>query len=54
MRAVVVVLLLVWLVVAVLGVLLEGLAWLLVLGLLLFAATAAWGWFKVRAVVGRD
>lgn len=37
-----------WLVVAVLGALLEGLFWLLVVGLLLFVGTAAWGWFRMR------
>lgn len=47
-------LLLVGLVVAVLGVLLDGLVWLVAVALLLVAATAAWSWFKVRAVAARD
>lgn len=54
MKALVVVLLVVWLVVAVVGVVLDGLLWLLAVGLVLFVATAAWGWYKVRAVVARD
>ena len=54
MKAVVVLLLVVWLVVAVLGVVLDGLLWLVAVGLLLFVATAVWGIFKVRAVVARD
>lgn len=53
MRALVVLLLLLWVVVAVLGVVLDGVRWLLVVGLVLFVATAVWGVFKVRAVVGR-
>ena len=54
MKALVALLLVVWLVVAVLGVVLDGLVWLLVVGLALFAATAVWGWYKLRAVVARD
>ncbi len=54
MKAVVVLLLVAWLVVAVVGVLLDGLLWLVAVGLLLFVATALWGFFKVRAVVARD
>lgn len=54
MKAVVALLLVVWLVVAVLGVVLDGLVWLLVVGLVLFVATAVWGWYKLRAVVARD
>jgi hypothetical protein len=38
------VLVLVWLVVTVVGAVVEGLFWLAVVGLLLFAATAAAGW----------
>ena len=39
-------LLVVWLVVAVIGAVLEGLFWLVVVGGLLFLATAAFGWSK--------
>jgi hypothetical protein len=40
------ILLLVWLVVTVVGAVVEGLFWLAVAGLLFFAATAALGWNK--------
>jgi hypothetical protein len=40
------VLLLVWLVVTVIGAVVEGLFWLAVAGLVLFALTAAVGWGK--------
>jgi hypothetical protein len=49
MKALIVLLLVLWLVFAVLGAVLEGLLWLLVIGVVAFAATAAWGWFKLRA-----
>ena len=39
-------LLVVWLALAVLGAVIEGLFWLLVVGVVLFLATAAWGWTK--------
>jgi|GEM_PF-3688673 len=54
MKILLVVLLAVWLGLSIVGVLIEGLFWLLVVGALLFVATAVWGWFKVRAVVARD
>jgi hypothetical protein len=54
MKALLIVLLAVWLLVTLVGVLIEGLFWLMVVGLLLFVATAVWGWFKLRAVVARD
>ena len=47
MKTLIVVLLVAWLVVALLGVLLEGLFWLLVIGALLFVGTAVWGWLKL-------
>lgn len=40
------VLLLVWLAVSVVGAVVEGLFWLTVVGLLLFAATAVAGWLR--------
>ena len=52
MKTLIVVLLVAWLVVALLGVLLEGLFWLLVIGALLFVGTAVWGWLKLRAGTG--
>ncbi|SFE58850.1 hypothetical protein [Blastococcus tunisiensis] len=39
-------LLVIWLVVSVIGAVIEGLFWLTVVGLLFFAATAAIGWTK--------
>ncbi|TDQ55246.1 hypothetical protein [Actinorugispora endophytica] len=39
-------LLAVWLVLAVLGLVVKGLFWLFVIGAVLFAATAVWGWFQ--------
>ena len=39
-------LLVIWLAVSVLGAFIEGLFWLAVLGLVLFAATAALGWTR--------
>ncbi|MGY2082182.1 hypothetical protein [Blastococcus sp. SYSU DS0539] len=39
-------LLVVWLVLSIIGALVEGLFWLLLLGAVLFLATAAYGWLK--------
>jgi hypothetical protein len=39
-------LLVIWLVLAVVGAVVEGLFWLLVVGAVLFVATAAYGWVK--------
>lgn len=39
-------LLVIWLVLAVIGAVVEGLFWLLIIGALLFVATAAFGWMK--------
>lgn len=41
-------LLVVWLALSVVGALVEGLFWLLVVGAVLFVATAAFGWVKRR------
>lgn len=54
MKVLLVVLLAVWLGLTIVGAVIEGLFWLLVVGALLFVATAVWGWFKLRAVVARD
>lgn len=48
MKTLIIVLLVLWLVFAVLGAVIEGLLWLLWIGLLLFVATAAWGWLSAR------
>ncbi|MBO1750285.1 hypothetical protein J4G33_00540 [Actinotalea sp. BY-33] len=47
MKTLIVVLLLAWLAVSLLGVIIEGLLWLLVIGLVLLAATALFGWLKL-------
>lgn len=52
MKALIIALLVVWLVLTLLGALIEGLFWLLVIGVVLFLATAAWGWFKLRGSSG--
>lgn len=39
-------LLVVWLVFVILGFVVKGLLWLAIIGIVLFAATAAWGWVK--------
>lgn len=54
MKALLIALLVLWLVVTLVGALVEGLFWLLVIGAVLFVATAVWGWYKARAVVSRD
>ncbi len=53
MKVLLVVLLALWLGLTLVGLIVEGLFWLIVIGLVLFAATAVWGWFKLRAVVSR-
>lgn len=42
-------LLIIWLVLSILGFIVEGLIWLAVIGLVLFLATAGWGWVKRKA-----
>jgi hypothetical protein len=49
MLGVIVVLLLVWLALAILGAVIEGLFWLTIVGAVLFLATAAYGAIKRRA-----
>jgi hypothetical protein len=41
-------LLIIWLVLSIIGFVVKGLLWLAVIGLVLFAATAVWGWLKRR------
>lgn len=41
-------LLVIWVVVAIAGAVIEGLLWLTVVGIVLFLATAAWGWVRRR------
>ncbi|SOC49981.1 hypothetical protein SAMN05660748_2717 [Blastococcus aggregatus] len=44
-------LLVIWLAVAIIGAVVEGFLWLLVVGVVLFVATAAFGWVKRRTSV---
>jgi hypothetical protein len=44
-------LLIIWLVLSILGFVIKGLLWLAVIGLILFVATAVWGWLKRRTSV---
>ncbi|GAA3977637.1 hypothetical protein FOF52_18475 [Thermobifida alba] len=48
MLKLILVLLAVWLVLSILGLVIEGLFWLFVIGAVLFAATAVWGWIQNR------
>ncbi|MGN6330077.1 MAG: hypothetical protein ACTHOD_00290 [Motilibacteraceae bacterium] len=49
MLAVIALLLVVWLVLIVIGAVVKGLFWLLVIGAVLFVATAAFGWVRRHA-----
>ena len=53
MKALISVLLAVWILVSLLGAVIEGMLWLLVIGLVLLVATAAYGWFRLRRRSGR-
>lgn len=46
---IIITLLVIWLGLAILGFVLEGLLWLAVIGVVLFAATVVWGWMKRKA-----
>jgi hypothetical protein len=48
---IIITLLIIWLVLSILGFVVKGLLWLAFIGLILFVATAVWGWFKRRASV---
>ena len=48
MKTLIVLLLVLWLVLSLIGAIIEGLVWLLVIGVVAFIATAAWGWFSMR------
>lgn len=45
----IVILLVVWAALALLGFIIKGLFWLAVIGIVLFIATAVWGWLKQKA-----
>ncbi len=42
----IVALLVIWLILSFLGFVVKGLLWLAIIGLVLFVATAVWGWVK--------
>ncbi|MDQ0756131.1 hypothetical protein [Arthrobacter sp. B3I4] len=44
----IVALLVIWLILSILGFVVKGLLWLAIIGLVLFVATAVWGWVKRR------
>lgn len=44
-------LLVIWFVLALLGFVIEGLFWLAIIGIVLFVATAAVGWFRNRGSI---
>jgi hypothetical protein len=48
MKKLIIALLVLWLIFSVIGVVIEGLLWLLWIGILLFVATAAWGLIASR------
>jgi hypothetical protein len=52
MLKVILILLALWVVLSFVGFLIEGLFWLAVIGLVLFAATAVWGWLTRRRGAG--
>lgn len=54
MTGIIIFLLVLWLVVAVLGAVLEGLFWLTVVGLILLVGTAVYGWMKRNTPVAGD
>ena len=53
MKALIILLLVLWLAVSLAGVLIEGLLWMLAIGLVLLLVTGAYGWFKLRGL-GRN
>jgi hypothetical protein len=50
MLALIGLLLVIWVVCAVIGAVVKGLVWLLILGVVLFVATAVFGWIKREAL----
>ena len=51
MKTVLIVLLVAWLLISLVGAIVEGLLWLRGIGLVLLVVTAAYGWFKLRSHV---
>lgn len=49
MWTIIVILLIAWVVLAILGAVIEGLFWLIIIAALLFVATLVWGWLRNKA-----
>lgn len=49
MTAIIIALIVIWIVLAILGAVLEGLFWLTVIAIVLLIGTAAYGWMKNKA-----
>lgn len=52
MTGIILTLLVIWLILVVLGAVLEGLFWLTAVGIVLFLATGAYGWMKRKTGAG--
>jgi hypothetical protein len=46
MLALIAALLVIWLLFVLLGIIIKGLVWLAIIGIVLFLGTAAWGWLR--------
>ena len=49
MTGFIIALIVIWIVLSILGFVIEGLFWLAVVGIVLFLATSAWGWFSRKS-----
>jgi len=48
MTGFIIALIVIWIVLSIVGFVVEGLFWLAIIGIVLFLATSAWGWFARR------
>ena len=48
MKTLIIVLIVAWLLLSLIGVIVEGLLWLLLIGVVLLVVTGAYGWFTLR------
>ncbi len=49
MTGFIIALIVIWIVLSIVGFVVEGLFWLAVIGIVLFLATSAWGWFSRKS-----
>lgn len=49
MWTIIIILLIAWVVLAILGAVVEGLFWLIIIAAVLFVATLVWGWLRNKA-----